>query len=177
MGLRGLTGETHRKRKTAASQQQHHHPHQQQQQPLQAASEQRLRSPPTFSHSSQSNQATVRRTHKRQRSDVAWYRPPGQGQAEEPEHAGPTRTPSRGADTDSPREAYGAEGKMHPVSALLSREPAEGPRSHFYLGYGPQAPVAERRDDEGVARERARSPSRGESKSGVGAAGPAESFR
>ncbi|KAM4059111.1 hypothetical protein HRG_008022 [Hirsutella rhossiliensis] len=169
------SGETHRKRKTTASQQ--HHQQQQQQQPMQAAGEQRLRSPPSFVPSSQSNPPTGRRTHKRQRSDVAWYRPPGQGQAEEPERAGRTRTPSREADTGSPREAYGAEGKMHPVSALLSREPAEGPRSHFYLGYGPQAPVAERRDEEGAARDRGRSPGRGEAKPGGGAAGSAEPFR
>ncbi|POR37976.1 Uncharacterized protein TPAR_01813 [Tolypocladium paradoxum] len=159
------SGDTHRKRKTTGSQQ-----------PSQAPSEPRPRSPPPFIQSSLSNPPPGRRTHKRQKSDVSWYRSPGHGQVEESDRAARATTPNRDPNMGSSREAYGTESKKHSVSALLSQEPAgpathESSRSHF------RASTSRHHDDDGASRDRLMSPGERESRLRGGAAGPAEEER
>lgn len=166
-----MIGETHRKRKNTGTHQ-----------PSQAPSEPRPRSPPPFIQSSLSNPPPGRRTHKRQKSDVSWYRPPGHGQVGESDRAARAATPNRDPNTGSSRDAYGAESKKHSVSALLSQEPGgpaphEGSRSHFHLTHGSGASTSRRHDDEGASRDRLMSPGERESRLRGGAAGSAEEER
>ncbi|KJZ80284.1 hypothetical protein HIM_00134 [Hirsutella minnesotensis 3608] len=165
------SGDMQRKRKQVIPQHQQHHP-------MQAPSEPRLRSPPTFIQSSLSHPPAGRRTHKRQKSDVAWYRPAGYGQGEESQGTASTKMSNREADGESSREAYNAEGRKHSVSALLSQEPPDrGPRTIYHQSYGPSTAGSEPRDGGGGSRDRTCSPGKGEIKMRGGAASSAESQR
>ncbi|PHH64142.1 hypothetical protein CDD82_1803 [Ophiocordyceps australis] len=142
------SGESQRKRRSAALSQQ-------------PSSEPRLRSPPAFIQSSLSNPPPGRRSHKRQRSDVSWYRSPGgqaQGHlADEPDRASRARSPSRGeAHIDFSREPRTTESRKHSVSALLSQDASEihhhASRTAFRSTLGP------RTQDEPALRDRPSSP-------------------
>ncbi|ODA82125.2 hypothetical protein RJ55_00630 [Drechmeria coniospora] len=155
-------GEPHKKRRMTGPQQ---HPP--------PPSENRSRSPPHFIQSSLSNPPPGRRLHKRQKSDVSWYRVPGHGhgQLDEADRASAARalTPSQEGSVASSRDAYAAEGKKHSVSAMLSQDqvtsaPHEASRLerlHFHSTHGPLAPMTRHRDDDGPTRDRHPSPGRG----------------
>lgn len=118
--LAGYLGDSQKKRKATGPQQ-----------PVQSASEQRLRSPPAFVQSTLSNPPPNRKSHKRQKSDVSWYRSPGHGHIEEGEYRHRATTPSHGPSTgssrdrDRDRDREGIETRTHSVSSLLSGEPSE----------------------------------------------------
>ena len=88
-----------------------------------AAGEQQTRSPPPFASSSSSN-TTGHNTkgHKRQRSDVSWYRPSygAQDRTEESDSAVREKSPP-----SSSRERARSEAGKHSVPSLLSADPAE----------------------------------------------------
>ncbi|KKO98096.1 hypothetical protein THAR02_09798 [Trichoderma harzianum] len=109
------SGEAQKKRKTTGGASQ---------QVTRAPSEDRYRSPPPFTQPGSSNPASPsRKSHKRQRSDVSWYRPPGQMYGEDPDRPRartPTQAPSWGP---SPREREDSRSAKQSVSSLLSREP------------------------------------------------------
>ncbi|PHH59927.1 hypothetical protein CDD81_2358 [Ophiocordyceps australis] len=147
------SGESQRKRRSAALS---HQP----------SSEPRLRSPPAFIQSSLSNPPPGRRSHKRQRSDVSWYRSPGQAQghlADEADGAPRARTPSRGeAHIDFSREPRTTESRKHSVSALLSQDASDihhhVSRPPFRSTLGPRTLAGETREDETALRDRPSSP-------------------
>ncbi|PNP42840.1 hypothetical protein TGAMA5MH_05584 [Trichoderma gamsii] len=126
------SGEAQKKRKTTGGMSQ---------QVPRAPSEDRFRSPPPFAQASSSNPASPsRRSHKRQRSDVSWYRPSNQMYSEDPDRPRartPTQAPSWGP---TPREREESRSAKQSVSSLLSREPDDSgglPRQ------GPQPPRLE----------------------------------
>lgn len=103
------SGETSKKRKSGPS------------------SEQQTRSPPPASN----NPGPNRRGHKRQRSDMSWYRSTGQERAEESDRSVREASPAQVS-----RERSRSEVGKHPVSLMLSNEPSEETRPQWQ-SYGP----------------------------------------
>ncbi|QPG94551.1 hypothetical protein C2857_006356 [Epichloe festucae Fl1] len=127
--------------------------------------EQRLRSPPPFIQSTLSNPPPARRGgHKRQKSDVTWYRPAGYHSMEEAERAPPPPhglTPNRDVKAEFPRqERYLGESSRHSVSTLLThdasgRHSREASRCHFQSAHEDDRQIAPRhREEVGMRRER-----------------------
>uniref|UniRef100_A0A1Y1JYE9 Uncharacterized protein n=1 Tax=Photinus pyralis TaxID=7054 RepID=A0A1Y1JYE9_PHOPY len=116
--------------------------------------EQRLRSPPPFIQSSLSNPPPGRKGgHKRQRSDVPWYRPSSHHHhhSEDPERGPRSVSPPRDGHPEFSQERYGGDSIKHSVSTLLTYEPS---RSQFNPTHEPERPMPRRREEEGMPRER-----------------------
>ncbi|QUC23962.1 uncharacterized protein UV8b_08203 [Ustilaginoidea virens] len=112
-----------------------------------------LRSPPPFIQSTFANPPPGRKGgHKRQRSDVSWYRPQGY-HVEESERAPRPVTPIRDVKAEFSRERYVADPSRHSVSTLLSHE-TETSRSHYPMSHDHDRSLPRRREHEGSHRER-----------------------
>ncbi|KAG5917149.1 hypothetical protein E4U42_007374 [Claviceps africana] len=106
-------------------------------QPSETPGEQRPRSPPPFIQSTLSNPPPARKGgggHKRQKSDVSWYRSAGFHTMEEPERTPPPPsplqgiTPARDVKAEFPRqERYAREPSRQSVSTLLSHDASAQP--------------------------------------------------
>ncbi|KAL6885215.1 hypothetical protein HDV57DRAFT_526816 [Trichoderma longibrachiatum] len=109
------SGESQKKRKTTGGSSQ---------QATRAPSEDRYRSPPPFALPGSSNPASPgRKSHKRQRSDVSWYRPPGQMYGEDADRRRARTPPQAPSWGPSQREREDSRSAKQTVSSLLSREP------------------------------------------------------